>query len=528
MTSSDAPSLEAVARDVVEGLLEGCQVLDREWRYLYVNAAAVRQARRSREELLGRTLLECYPGVEATPLFEKLQECMQRRVPLRMENEFAYPDGARAWFELQFIPVPEGVCVLSLDVTDARLAAEALRRSEEQVRHMQKMEAVGRLAGSIAHDFNNILSVVLSYGRLLEGAMSPGDERLADVGEIVRAAERATTLTRQLLAFSHQRLAVPEVLDVNRLLSGMTGMLQRLAGESVELSLVLAPGAPRVRGVAGHLEQIVVNLVVNARDAMPDGGTLVVETTQVILDEEHAAQHVGVVPGPHVLLAVSDTGVGMSKEVQARIFEPFFTTKERGKGTGLGLATVFGIVRQWGGTVWVYSEPGQGSTFKVYLPETHDDERPAASRRMGQPREGRGERVLLVEDDPQLRDVVAAVLRRGGYRVTVAESGEAALAGLEGAAEPVQLLVTDVVMPRMSGGALVQRALRLPRPPRVLLMSGYTEDALVRHHVVEAGLPLMQKPITPEGILRKVREVLDAPPPSPPAESELNGSSSPS
>jgi signal transduction histidine kinase/ActR/RegA family two-component response regulator len=507
---SEEPSPDKVARDVLNSLLEGCQVIGFDWKYLYVNDTVCVQGKRSREELLGRTMMECYPGIDQTPMFSALRRCMVERKHDRMENEFAFPDGSKGWFELRFIPVPEGTCILSLDITESKRTAAALARSEEQLRQAQKMEAVGRLAGGVAHDFNNLLSVILSYSSILIGDLRSNDPMRADLDEIKKAGERAADLTRQLLAFSRQQVLEPRILDLNDIISSMEKMIRRLVGEDVAVRSVLAPGLGKVKSDPGHVEQVLMNLVVNARDAMPEGGTLTLETQNVELDAHYAAAHLGVKPGPHVMLAVSDTGIGMDRATQERIFEPFFTTKEKGKGTGLGLSTVFGIVQQSGGSIWVYSEPGKGATFKVYFPRTDEAEiavpPPVAVATL------RGsETVLLVEDDSQLRTVARGILQRNGYRVLEAQNGGEALLLCEKHKGAIHLLLTDVVMPHMSGRELAERLKSIRPDMPVLYMSGYTENAIVHHFVLSPGVALLQKPLTPEALLRRVREVLDAP-----------------
>jgi len=395
------------------------------------------------------------------------------------------------------------------DLAERRRSEKALRESERQLRHAQKMEAVGMLAGGIAHDFNNILSVILSYGDMVLSELKPGEPMRDDIEQIRKAGQRAADLTRQLLMFSRQQVIEPKVLDLNDVLADIDKMLQRILGADVDL--VTLPGSPlgRVRVDPGSIEQVIMNLVVNARDAMPTGGQLTIETANVDLDEAFVRAHHAVKPGPHVMLAVSDTGVGMDQATMARIFEPFFTTKERGKGTGLGLSTVFGIVQQSGGSVWVYSEVATGTTFKVYLPCV---DAPIDSVRSSEaPTNLRGsETILLVEDDDQVREVALAILRKSGYQVIEARHAGEALLHSERHLGKVHLLLTDVVMPQMSGPELAKR-LEGSRPEmKVLCMSGYTDDSIVRHGVLEAHLAYLQKPITPDSLTTRVREVLDA------------------
>jgi CheY-like chemotaxis protein len=371
------------------------------------------------------------------------------------------------------------------------------------------MDAVGRLAGGVAHDFNNLLSVILSYAEILLGDLKPLEPMRDEVEQIRRAAGRAADLTRQLLTFSRQQVVEPKVVDLNEVLVNMDKMLQRIIGKDVEMLLLCGRSLGRVRADPGSIEQVIMNLAVNARDAMPTGGKLTMETANVMINEQSASEHLGTSPGPHVMLAVTDTGMGMDRATQARIFEPFFTTKDKGKGTGLGLSTVFGIVQQSGGSIWVYSEPGKGTSFKVYFPRV--DEAPDELRAQQPPRTLRGnETVLLVEDDEQVRAVAGGILRRHGYRVFDAKNGGEAMLFCEMHTDSIHLLISDVVMPHMSGPELARR-LVVARPDMVVLcMSGYTDDSVFRHGVMDSDIAYLQKPITPESLTRKVREVLDA------------------
>jgi two-component system, cell cycle sensor histidine kinase and response regulator CckA len=507
-------SLDKIARDVLDSLQEGCLVLDFEWKYLYVNDALVRQGRLPRESLIGRTMMECYPGLELQPFFPVLRRSMEDRQPASTEIEFMFPDGTPAWFDLRIVPVPEGICIISLDTTHQRQEKARLRGTEEQLRQSQKMEAVGLLAGGVAHDFNNLLSVILCYGELAVARLEPAQPLRADIQEMIQAASRAAELTRQLLMFSRQQVLEPKVLDLNEVLTGMEKMLRRLLGADVDLVARPTATLARVRVDPSSLEQVIMNLAVNARDAMPTGGRLTMETADVVLDEEYAKLHLGVTPGPHVMLAISDTGHGIDKLTQSRVFEPFFTTKEKGKGTGLGLSTVFGIVKQSGGSIWLYSEIGYGTTFKVYLPSVDRPKHSSLHAEASDILQGH-ETILLIEDDDQVRVVTGSILRNNGYRVIEARNATEAFACSAAHAAPIDLLLTDVIMPQLSGPEVAKRLAPARPDMKVLFMSGYTDDSIVRHGVLSEAVSFLAKPITVATLTTKVREVLDAQRPAP-------------
>jgi two-component system cell cycle sensor histidine kinase/response regulator CckA len=406
-------------------------------------------------------------------------------------------------------PALRGIVTNFRDVTERVSAEETLRRMELQLLQTQKMEAIGKLAGGVAHDFNNLLSVILGISALLLENMDPDHPMRADLTEIKQSGERAARLTGQLLAFSRRQILDPRVLDLNDVVASIDRMLQRIVGEDVELKIIAAEGLRRVRVDPGQMEQVIINLVVNARDAMPHGGALTIETADVELDEAFAREHIGVVAGPHVLLAITDSGVGMDEATQSRVFEPFFTTKGTGKGTGLGLSTVFGIVKQSGGTIWFDTQIGRGTTFRVYFPAT-SEAAPSQRTASAAPISRGTETILLVEDDATVRAVVAAILSSRGYRVIDTIDAAQALAICRDSSKPIHLLLTDVVMPRMSGRELASRIVEMRPGIKVLYMSGYTEDAIVHHGVVEEGIAFLQKPITPGALTQKVRAVLDA------------------
>jgi PAS domain S-box-containing protein len=382
-------------------------------------------------------------------------------------------------------------------------------RLEEQIRQLQKMEAVGRLAGGIAHDFNNLLTVIIGRTQLLPAHLKSEDLARKDVALIEKTAERAAALTRQLLAFSRRQVLQPRVLDLNAVVGGMGMLVQRLIGEDIELISTARAGLGTVRVDPGQIEQVIMNLAVNARDAMPGGGRLTIETANADLDENYARSHVGVTPGPYVMLAVSDTGCGMDAETQAHLFEPFFTTKEEGKGTGLGLSTVYGIVKQSGGNIWVYSEPGRGTSVKIYLPRVEEPVDSPAAAQPTVPIRG-SETILLVEDDEGVRSLARDILQAYGYSVLEAPDGNEAMLFAERHPGPIHLLVTDVVLPQMNGRELAERLARERPEMRVLYLSGYTDEAIIHHGVLDQGTPFLQKPYTPGTLAQKVRGVLDS------------------
>ena len=395
----------------------------------------------------------------------------------------------------------------------AALRAQIAEREslEKQLVQAQKMEAIGRLAGGVAHDFNNLLTIITGYSDLLLEQMKSGSQIRGQMEEIRRAADRAAALTRQLLAFGRRQVFAPRVLNLNKVVANMDKMLRRLIGEDIELVTKLEPALNRTKVDPSQVEQVIMNLAVNSRDAMPEGGKLTIETVNAELDANYVRRHAMAAPGRFVMLAVSDSGCGMDAETQSHIFEPFFTTKETGKGTGLGLATVYGIVKQIGGEIWVYSEPGRGTTFKIYFPQAEGAERAAQPPKVISASQRGSETILVVEDEEGVRSLVRRVLESNGYTVLTAANAEEAVRVCEQREGTISLLLTDVVMPGMSGRKLAQHLGFSRAGMKVLYMSGYTDNAIVHHGVLDAGTAFLQKPFTPDAILRNVREVLDTP-----------------
>jgi PAS domain S-box-containing protein len=482
-----------------------------ELRFEYFNKAGEELLGLSRETLLGKNDHDFFPKEQADFFVQKDRGVLERGTVEDIPEEPIETGRGRRWLHTRKIPVadamgrPRHLLGVSIDITEQKLATDKL---QDQLRQAQKMEAIGRLAGGVAHDFNNLLSVIMGYAALAIDGIHEGDPLRDQLQEVLGASERARDLTRQLLAFSRQQVLEPRVVDLNRVIGQLERMLERLIGEDVELVAIKAPNLGQVLVDPSQIEQVVMNLVVNARDAMPKGGKLTIETANVHLDETYAADHENVVAGPHVMLAVVDTGHGMDRATQARIFEPFFTTKEVGRGTGLGLSTVFGVVRQSGGHVYVYSEPGKGAAFKVYFPRATGNEPVLQSHRAAPPRAS-SETVLVLEDEAQVRRVVVAMLQRGGYRVIEATRAEEALEVARDPGRTIDLLLTDIVMPGMSGPEVVRKMREIRPDLKAICMSGYTDETVVRHGILESGIAFLQKPITPDSLRQKVRGVLD-------------------
>jgi two-component system cell cycle sensor histidine kinase/response regulator CckA len=491
-------------RAVFDGALDAMVITDDEGRYVEVNAAACGLYGLSRSALLGHWIGDyAAPGLDVAATWAAFRREGRAKGELRIVR----PDGRVR--ELEFAAsadfLPGSHLAVFRDITQRR-------QLEEQLRQAQKIEAVGRLAGGVAHDFNNLLNVITGYGQMVFRRLPDGPER-EKTKAILQAADRAAGLTRQLLAFSRKQVLEPKVLDLNAVVAGMDEMLRRLIGEDIELHAQLAPGLGSTKADPGQLEQVLMNLVVNARDAMPTGGHLTLETANAEMDDTYIRDHLGARPGRYVMLGVRDTGLGMDAETQKHIFEPFFTTKEKGKGTGLGLATVYGIVKQSEGYIWVESAPGAGTTVKVYLPWVEAEPAAEEPRRPAVPEElpRATETVLLVEDEDMVRRMTREVLEGAGYRVLEASSGFEALRVSAGHNGRLDLLLTDVVMPGMSGRELSERLAPVRPAMKVLYMSGHTDDAIFHHGVTQAGTGFLQKPFTPDALERRVRALLGNP-----------------
>ena len=508
---------ERLLRQIIDANPNLIFVKDWNGRFLVVNQAVAEIYGTTVEGLIGKTEADFNPNqAEVAHFLRNDREVMTSARPkLIAEEPVTNPETRETrWFQTIKVPLrlPDDDVPKLLGVATE---ISERKRLEEQLMQSQKMEAVGQLAGGVAHDFNNILTAIVGYTDLLSADFAGQQRSLDDLDEIRKAARRAAALTRQLLAFSRKQVLEPRVLDVNGLAQNLDKMLRSLMTENIDLRYGLFPDIAPVRADPNQLEQVIMNLAINARDAMPKGGTLTIETANVTLDEAYAVQHVSVVPGDYVMLAVSDTGHGMDDRTKARIFEPFFTTKPEGRGTGLGLSTVYGIVKQSGGNIWLYSEPDKGTTFKVYLPAVDASVEDiatavAAPRGWGSGRAG-AETVLLVEDDAQLRRLAHRALAGEGYTVLEADRGAVALDIARRHEGRIDLLLTDVVMPDTNGRKLAE-ALRAERPGlRVLFMSGYPDGAMIHHGMLDPGVAYLPKPFTTDAIARKIREVLDAP-----------------
>jgi PAS domain S-box-containing protein len=471
-----------------------------------VNVAAERLVGTTRDALIGRSFLETLPPEDRESVWGTFEETLRHGrllelLPVRIQRAAGTIVPAEVTASVVEFGGKPHIVGLLRDVSERNALAEQLRLS-------QKMEAVGQLAGGVAHDFNNLLTAILGYSQLLAADLHGKPDQFAAIEEIRKAGERAAGLTRQLLAFSRKQMLEPKVLDLNEIVHHIQEMLSRLIGEDIQIVMNLDPALDSVRADAGQIEQVIMNLAVNARDAMPKGGQLSIETANVELDDTYAQTHVHVQPGPYVMLAISDTGFGMDEATRQRIFEPFFTTKEKGRGTGLGLSTVYGIVKQSGGYIWVYSEPEKGTSFKIYLPRVSVPAEPLTNPEPTGVPVGGHEIILVVEDEASVRALARKALESRGYAVLeAADGGEAiAVAGTH----PIDMVLTDMVLPGMGGSEIAARILEIHPEAKILFTSGYTDDVIVRRGLMERGAAFLEKPFTPNMLARKIREVLDS------------------
>jgi len=499
-------------RTMVEHSNDMIWTLDREGNFTYINKKAEEVSGYSKRDWLGKSFAPLIPSEDLPRIEQIFLETMSGK-PQRYEVNVLRENGSIFVLSVNTAPIFEsgkvvGTVSFGRDITEHKRAEEEKTALREQLRQSQKMEAIGQLAGGIAHDFNNLLTVIKGYSQLSLPELKEGDPLKGNIEEIQRSADRAADLTRQLLAFSRRQILDLKVLDLNTILHNLDKMLRRIISEDIELVTVLPEELGRVKIDPGQIEQVIMNLAVNARDAMPKGGKLTIETANLELDEVYARNHIAVTPGRYVMLSVSDTGVGMTPEVRDRVFEPFFTTKEKDKGTGLGLSTVYGIVKQIGGNIWVYSELGQGTTFKIYLPRV-DEPLDVWGEKVVEEIPRGNETILIVEDDETVRKLAMRILKRQGYMVLEAHDVDEAFQICEDMKEPIRLILTDVVMPQLSGRQLVEQIRQVRQDFKVLYMSGYADNAIVHHGVLEKGMNFIQKPFTLEGLARKIREVLD-------------------
>jgi PAS domain S-box-containing protein len=504
--------MEAQYRGLLEAAPDAMVVVDHSGEIVLLNLQAEKQFGYRRDELVGQPVKNIIPvGFAERIIADDLRsaaDALAQQIGTGIELVALRKDGTEFPIEIMLSPLESAEGIL---VTAAIRNISVRKAAEGQLLQAQKLESIGRLAGGIAHDFNNMLFVINGHAEMLDQDLMSErrvdldlDETLRNVRAIREAGERAATLTAQLLAFSRQQVISPTVLDLNAAIEGLEPMVRKLIGENMRLMVKLGPEAGHIRADAGQLDQILVNLVVNARDAMPDGGTVTIETGDILVDEPYAVEHFDLRPGPYVQLVVSDTGVGMDRAMRERIFEPFFTTKQLGKGTGLGLATAYGIVHQAGGHIWVYSEPGVGSTFKLYFPRV---DAPGSTERRNvsaTPAVGTGT-VLVVEDEPVGRDMTTQMLTRSGYRVIAVADGAEAMAQLAGLGEPIDVLVTDVIMPHMSGIELAGLVMDRYPDVGVVMLSGYTAETLNLERVTTRGARFVPKPVTSSQLVMAVQ-----------------------
>jgi len=504
-----AASLRMLAA-AVDQATETIMITDAGSTILYVNPAFEKRSGYGSVEAIGQNPRFLRSGKQDAEFYRRMRTALNAGQVWRGHFSNKRKDGSFYEEESTISPVRDAAgSIVNYVAVNRDVTRET--NLENQLRQAQKMEIVGRLAGGIAHDFNNLLLAILGYSEIALKALPRNDPIRNDIEQIFTAGERATALTRQLLAFSRKQVLQPKVMDINDLVSNLSKMLRRLISENIMLTTTFDPSLGRVKADPGQIEQVITNLVVNARDAMPDGGTLTIRTANAELDEEYAALHEDVTPGRYVQLALSDTGTGMGREIKAHLFEPFFTTKELGKGTGLGLSTAYGIVKQSGGHITVKSEVGRGTVFKIYLPRVEElTDTPDPARKFVELPRGT-ETILLVEDDEQVRNLTRILLEEYGYTVLVACNGSEAIKLAQQGEGKIKLLLADVVMPEMSGGMLAPLLVSMSPGIKVIYMSGYTDSSILRKELVLPGMAFLQKPFLRDALVRKVREMLDKP-----------------
>jgi PAS domain S-box-containing protein len=504
----------ALFNSVIDATTDAVYVKDREGRYLVANSATCKVTGLQLEEILGHDDTALFPAGIAKEVMDRDRAFMASGQMGTVEEPVVFKNGLSATYLTAKGPIFDdngnvtGLYGIARNITDRLRSEEERAKLQEQLQQAQKMESVGRLAGGVAHDFNNLLTVINGYAALVLATLSEGDPLRESISEIAGAGERAAGLTQQLLAFSRKQIVEPKVLDLNEVIAEAIKMLRRLLGEDIEVVTTLAPSLGHVLMDAGQVHQVLMNLAVNARDALPEGGRFVIETANVEIDEDYVAVHANTKAGPAVLLTVTDNGAGMDEETRQRAFEPFFTTKGQGAGTGLGLSTVYGIVKHSGGWLWLYSEPGRGTTFKIYLPRVAEVAEPRkASRPDVAPLVGT-ETVLVVEDQAEVRKLTIDVLKRYGYQVLEACDGAEALLRSSGFADPIHLMITDVVMPGITGRELAAQLAALRPEMKVLYVSGYPAGAMAEDGALHDGTAYLSKPFAPSALARKARELL--------------------
>lgn len=507
-------------RTIIENIEEGYYEVDLAGNFIFANDPEAKTLGYSMEELIGMNYCN-YTELETSKrVYEVFNQVYKTGKSIKdFSFDVIRKDGEKRSIEVSVSLIkdsegkPIGFRGISRDVTERKHAEAKMTALQEQLRQSQKMEAIGQLAGGVAHDFNNLITVIRGYTDLILHSIDKNNPLYEDTLEIKNASEKAESLTRQLLAFSRKQILQPKVLELNTLISNMAKLLKRLIGENIELITNFSADKAKIMADPGQIEQVFINLVVNARDAMPEGGKLIIETCNLEIDEEFTHNHINMNPGPYVELSISDTGIGMSQEIKEHIFEPFFTTKEKGKGTGLGLSTVFGIVKQSGGNILVYSEPDQGTTFKIYLPrveetleskESFESKNNIPSQHMG------NETILVVEDEEVLRKLITSVLKKRGYKIIEASDGEDALDLIKGQKEnSIHLVITDLVMPRMSGPELIKKLSLLHPETKVLCISGYTVNPMIQPELLKPQTSFLRKPFAPETLAQKVCEIIN-------------------